>query len=134
MPSSPSGADVIKTPSPPNTIIYSGSLNSISSSVMSHQVMAANSRGEQSAMLFPSPESPLLDILSEAAEVQGMVGVVNSSPLAVPGYGCGGGSGGVSGGVSGGGGGGGGGRKGGGMEATHKTMDSGEWNFRYCSH
>lgn len=85
-----SGADLIKTPSPPNTIIYSGSLNSsVSSNVIAQQVMAASSsmeregREEQSAVLFPCAESPLLDILSETAEVKGLG--ANSSPLAVPG-------------------------------------------------
>ena len=79
-----SSADLIKTPSPPNTIIYSGSLNS---SISAQQVLTSSRMGVggdgSSAVLFPSTESPLLDILSEESETQGFKSA-NSSPVAVP--------------------------------------------------
>ncbi len=46
--------------------------------------MGGGGGGEGSAVLFPSTESPLLDILSEESEMQGFKSA-NSSPLAVPG-------------------------------------------------
>lgn len=85
-----SGADLIKTPSPPNTIIYSSSLNSSVFSNVSAQHGNGRS-GEQNVSLYPTSaatECPLLDILSESSssEMQGMaLKSVNSCPLAVPG-------------------------------------------------
>ena len=63
-------------------------------------------REEQSVALFPCVESPLLDILSETADMQGLG--VNSSPLAVPGCGR---------------------KRDGVMEAGQKVIDSGKWNI-----
>lgn len=107
-----SSAPLLHTPSPPNTVIYSSSLNSptgggggggIGSHYLPHSsfrtgvqsslsqnsldngggggrlgsvVMRAEGGSEdvplQSAVLFPSPENPLLDLLSDPPEIQNL--------------------------------------------------------------
>ena len=76
--SSSSAACPIKTPSPPNTIIYSGSLNSSSLPVHSAPLVSTRPTGlldtnamEYTAVLVPSADSPLVD-LSEPLDFQSL--------------------------------------------------------------
>lgn len=85
-----SSADLIKTPSPPNTIIYSSSLNSSLSSNLHVSGSTHHGSGRSGDQVFlGSTESPLLDVLSESFSSSEMQGVsmksLNSCPLAVPG-------------------------------------------------
>ena len=64
-------AELIKTPSPPNTIIYSSSMNC---SLSSNLLAGSGRTGEQSALLFPGVESPLSDSPSPFLEMQGSKG------------------------------------------------------------
>lgn len=82
----------IKTPSPPNTIIYSGSLTSSggpSHNLPHHTTTAARTTGtvegtcaESTAVLSLSAENPLVDIFSEPSEVQSLnLKSLDTSPL-----------------------------------------------------
>ena len=116
-----SSAAVLHTPSPPNTVIYSSSLNSPtigSGGQLSHgsfrtgvklspsqnsldlgggggggrhgpAVMEGGEQGEdaslQGAVLFPSPENPLLDLLSDPPEIQNLtLASIHSDALPMP--------------------------------------------------
>lgn len=70
---STSAADIIKTPSPPNTIIYSGSLNaSVSSQILAGSSSRFHRNGEssgeqQTAVLLHSAENPSVDFFPESS-------------------------------------------------------------------
>lgn len=102
---------VLKTPSPPNTVIYTGSLVSPSDSHSSRTQMSKMSSGQklqkmeaesdeqkitsphfesdefepQGATLFPSSEIPLVDFLSEPTEFQSLaLNSIGTSSLGMP--------------------------------------------------